>query len=162
MEDKHHAGVVIWRRNDATNRLEVLVMNVTSTYPDPRTGGQKTSGPHVKFVGGMQRLPDDSFEVSVTREIVEETYLRYSGPIQEIGDPIPVRDWNDQSIVDHVKRCALVPFTECSGEMRKDWLTDGNDKMSPPYWLPLDEVGRELYRTHQPFLMAAREALAFS
>ena len=162
MEDKHYVGAVIWRRNAATHRLEVLVMDVTSTYKDKHSGEQKISGPHVKFIGGMRRLPEDTIEVSLTREIVEETYLRYSGPLQELGEPIPVRDRGNRSVIDHVKRGFLVPFDQCTGELRTETLIDDNDEMSPPRWEPIDEVGRYLYSTHQPFLLRAQDALAFS
>lgn len=161
MEPKHYVCAVIWRTNKETGRKEALVQKVTRTFKVAARGGVQTrmSKPQVVFVGGMQRMPDDSFEVTLTREIVEETYLRYSGELIEIGDPISVPDQENPGQIHHVKHAFLVPFEECTGELRTETITDDGDTMEPPYWVPIDEVGRELYHTHQPFRTAAAEAL---
>ncbi len=163
MEPKHYVAAVIWRTNPETRKKEVLIQRVVSEYSkwsDGREVRTKTP-PQPKFVGGMQRMTDDTVEVTLTREIVEETYLRYSGPLVPLGEPIPVPDRDNPRRIDHVKLAFLVPFSECTGELRTDVLTDGNDEMGVPYWVPLDEAGREIYRTHQEILRRAQEALPF-
>lgn len=160
MEPKHYTCAVIWRINEETGRKEVLVQRVTRTFKVVKDGIEKliTLKPVVQFIGGMQRMPDDTLEVTLTREIVEETYLRYSGELVEIGEPIHVEDRENPGCLHHVKRAFLVPFKECTGELRKETIDDG-DKMEPPYWVPVDEAGRVLHYTHQPFRTAADERL---
>jgi hypothetical protein len=161
MEPKHYVCAVIWRRNQAVaGGKELVVMNVTSTYRVPNCPEPKVTPVQTKFPGGMQRLPEDSVEVTLTRELVEETNLRYSGPLNEICK-IPVRDRDNQSVIDHHKHGILVPFEECTGVLRTDPLQDDNDYMSRPRWEPIDEVGRALYKTQQPILIAAIDALRF-
>lgn len=149
---KHFACAVIWRIQKG--KKELLVQDVISTYEGKR-GKQQT-----KFIGGMQRLPEDSIEVTLTREIVEESYLRYSGSLNEIWAGV-VYDRNHPEKVHHTKHGFLVPFVECTGELRSEPIDDSNDYMFPPEWLPADEVGRRLYSSHQPILLAALHHLSF-
>ncbi len=161
MEPKHYVCAVIWNPNPAVSGgIELVVMDVISTYRLPHCLERKTTAIQTKFPGGMQRLPEDSTEVTLTRELVEETNLRYSGALVEVCK-IPVRDRNDPSIIDHYKHGILVPLKDCTGVLRSEPLQDDNDWMSAPRLVPIDEAGRVLYKTQQPILLAAIDALRF-
>lgn len=147
-QQKHCAIAVVYRRT-ANGKIEVLLDDVVSTIPKT---GEKTPRRTV-FPGGMQRESVDPIDVTLSRELAEETFLRYSGTLDQIYT-VPVVDRGDRTKVDHVKSAFLIPFSECSGELRTVDLPDANDYHYPPYWEPIEEAGRKLQNSHQPILLA--------
>lgn len=149
MEPKHYAAAVVWDYIPGTRRIHVVLEDVITTYPPGQQGKRQT-----KFPGGMQREPIDPISVTLSRELAEETFLRYSGELVEIWSQ-PVFDRVDGAKLDHTKHAFLVPYSECTGELRTVELQDQNDLMFPPYWEPMETAHHKLWRTHQPILVAA-------
>ena len=144
---KHYACAVIWRYSPDMRCIEFLVLDVVSH--DNR--GQKT-GKQTKFPGGCERMENDPIDVTLRREIVEETYLAFlPQDAKKIWEkPIHGRD--------HVKYGFLLFYGKCRGELRKEPLTDTGDQMSPPYWVEYKELRYKLYDTHQePYMLAIQE-----
>ena len=67
----HFVCGMIWRWNDEISEVEFLVIDSVST--DRRTG--QTSPKQTKFPGGCNRVSDEPLEVTLQREVLEETYL---------------------------------------------------------------------------------------
>lgn len=155
MEPKHYVCAVIWRRRPASGAIEFLVQDGYSTNPE--TG--RKSDMQTKFPGGMQRLPTDRISVTLPREILEETYLSFN-----INNAVEiwrqeVFDRRDPTKLDHTKHAFLVSAEDCTGELRTETITDANDEILPPYWEPAETLGRKLFHTHQPILLAAMRYL---
>ncbi len=140
----HFACAVIWRRHPDTEDIEFLVIDSVSS--DRRTGLK--SEKQTKFPGGMNRVPSEPLEVTIKREVLEETYLAFTRW---------QRIWEKQT-AEHTKYGFLVRYEDCRGELRRESLNDNGDEMSPPYWVSASTLGRILFHTHQlPFLAACRE-----
>lgn len=145
-DSEHFACAAIWRRHGGS--VEFLVMDVVS--PDHRgERGQKQT----KFPGGCQRKHNDPVDVTLRREIAEETFLAFMPESAKQIAEFPVRGAR------HTKYCFLIPYEECQGELRKEILVDDGDEMSPPYWVDFRWLAQDLWRTHQNFYKLAVEEL---
>ena len=143
----HYVCVMIFRSCDTKRDVEFLVMDSVST--DPRSG--KKTNKQVKFPGGMNRIPDESIQLTLQREALEETHLAL---LPEAGKEV----WKKEVNAEHVKYGFLVNFQHCRGELRTEVLHDSGDEMSPPYWATVSDLRFVLYDTHQPpFVAACRE-----
>ncbi len=145
----HFACVMIWRKSSANGEYEFLVVDSVSTHPE--TG--RKSGPHMKFPGGMNRIPDESVDLTGKREVLEETYLAFIR-FEKV--------WERRVSEEHTKYGLLVRWEDCRGEMRKDFLIDNGDEMSRPHFEPLSRLKFDLFPGHQPPLLAAMEFLGIS
>lgn len=145
----HDVRIVIYRTNPLAGRIEVLAIDSVSTHPE----SQKTTLVQTKFPGGTNReCLEESPEGTRDREALEETGLTFSSSVQ-LGEPDPdPRGFN--------RYYFLVRDEDCRGELRKEVLYDNGDRISPPYWVPIEEIGRVLFRTHQAPLLRALDYLS--
>lgn len=148
MTPTHFVCVVIYRTS-AKGEFEFIVIDSTST--NPRNG--RKSDKHTKFPGGMNRIPDESIDLTGKREVLEETYLAFVR-FEKI--------WEKKVSEEHAKHGLLVRFEDCRGDLRTEVLIDNGDEMSPPYWATVSELKWKLFSGHQPALLAAMEYLGLS
>lgn len=148
-QKSHFVCAVIWRRNQDTGQIELLVVDSVST--DPRSNIQ--SRIQTKFPGGMNRPnTEESVLMTLRREILEETHLAI---LESDGEEI----WKLDKSSGHTKYGFLVPFDKCRGGLRTAPLVENGDEVSSPYWVVAYELGRKLYETHQPPFIAAMRRL---
>lgn len=140
----HFVCGVIWRWNDESVEVEFLVIDSVST--DPRTGLK--SPKQTKFPGGCNRVPDEPVEVTLQREVLEETYLACL--------PTNAKEvWKKRISEEHIKYGFLIEVSTCRGELRKELLDDTGDVMSPPRWERVSVLKHTLFSGHQgPFVKA--------
>jgi 8-oxo-dGTP pyrophosphatase MutT (NUDIX family) len=137
------AGAVVYK----VERGQVYLLVQNSRSQDPRFRRQPV---HVKFPGGTDDgcSSDISPKDTLRRELREETGLRYGEPDPKILCSLPpVREGELHRFF------YLVPFEDCRGSLRHGEITDGRDLISSPRWVRADELGRELYKTHQRALL---------
>jgi|SRR3989344_8712131 len=140
----HNVCTVIWRRNPVNDALEILVVRSQTTYRGRVTPWR------VKFPGGGQEGPNESVEGTRDREVWQETGLAFR---------VSKEIWRDDSNPGHIKYGFMASYTECYGELRKERVIDINDELEPPYWAPVETLGRELFEKHQPLFMEALRRL---
>lgn len=141
-EKSHFVCAIIWRRNKS-GEVEFLVIDSVST---DRLGRQ--SKKHVKFPGGMNRVREESVELTLQREVLEETHLSLL--------PDKAKELcRIEATPSHTKYGFLVSFEDCRGTLRLEMLHDNSDKMWPPRWVSAAVLGRELFERHQPFYLKA-------
>ena len=146
----HFVCGMIWRWNDEISEVEFLVIDSVST--DPRTG--RSSSKQTKFPGGCNRVPDEPVEVTLQREVLEETYLAcLPNNSKEI--------WKKEVGMEHVKYGFLIMASTCRGKLRKECLSDNGDEMSPPYWESVSNLKHTLFGGHQEPFLSALEYLEF-
>lgn len=146
MSLSHFVCTMICRMNPVHKEFEFLVIDSVST--DPKNGHKSPN--HTKFPGGMNRIPDESIDLTGKREVLEETHLAFNR-FEKV--------WEKQVNSEHTKYGLLVRFEDCRGELRKDVLHDNGDDMSPPYWERISTLKSKLFRGHQMALLAAMEEL---
>ncbi|MBX4206326.1 NUDIX hydrolase [Candidatus Parcubacteria bacterium] len=147
----HFSCGLIYRNNPTSGRLEFLVHDVISTK------GERVSPKQTKFPGGNNRTtinPEETPEFTAAREILEETYLTVAPEnLQKIWEYEAPSDHDKPG--QHTKYGFLVSLGECQGTIRTTILTDNEDTMGVPYWLPPEELKFRLFGGHQiPFLRA--------
>jgi 8-oxo-dGTP pyrophosphatase MutT (NUDIX family) len=121
----------------------VLVVDVNTLVPDYITTPTQT-----KFPGGKEDPVDggDPFYTAI-REVHQETGLEIplTSP-REILCKVEVTE-------EHFRIFYLIRFGSCRGEVKKTETLDEKSTVSAPRWVPIEEVGRELYWSHQPALL---------
>lgn len=137
------AGAVVYK----VERGQVYLLVQNSRSLDSRFRSQPGQ---VKFPGGTDsgHSTDRSPRDTLRRELREETGLRYTKPHTKILCSIPPRVEGELH-----RFFYLVPFEDCRGSLRYREIVDGRDLISPPHWVRAEEVGRELYWTHQKALL---------
>lgn len=140
-DKKRHTAVGIWKRSPEGGIL-VLVQNTRSL--DPRFENQPS---RTGFPGGGEK-PEDHGNAIATgiREVEEETFLHFIG-----GSVKTFPEFEEKEII---KTLLLINRSSFNGVVRRSLLIDGSDLIQPPVFLPITELGRTLYDTHQPFLLA--------
>lgn len=139
----HFVAVVIYRKNQANEEVEFLVIDYRSI--NPRTG-QKTQL-QTKFVGGTNKeCPRESVEATRDREVLEEASLSFQTSKQV---------WKKEVSSDHTRYGFIVDFRYCEGELRQVPINDDGDALSVPYWVPATTLGRVLWPSHQGLYLAA-------
>lgn len=146
----HFVCVVLYRCNLEAGCLEFLVVDYRST--NPKTG--QPTELQTKFPGGCNRVPDEPVEVTLQREILEETYLACL--------PNNSKEVWKKEIGEHTKYGFLVNLDTCRGELRTEILNDQGDELSPPRWVPAATLGRELFHGHQGVYLAACRELGIT
>ena len=146
----HFVCGMIWRWNDEISEVEFLVIDSVST--DLRTGC--TSPKQIKFPGGCNRVPDEPIELTLQREILEETYLACLPNNSK-------KIWEKKVGEEHVKYGFIIVANTCRGELRKEFLDDNGDKMSPPRWERVSVLKHDLFPGHQEPFMRALEYLEY-
>ncbi|OHA91229.1 MAG: hypothetical protein A2758_02020 [Candidatus Zambryskibacteria bacterium RIFCSPHIGHO2_01_FULL_49_18] len=145
-EKSHFVCAVIWRKAQSINGIKAYEFLVIDSVSTDRVG--RKSNRHVKFPGGMNRVREESVELTLQREVLEETHLAL---LPDMATEL----CRIQSGPDHTKYGFLVRFDDCRGRLRSESLHDNGDEMSEPRWVPADVLGRELFEKHQPFFMEA-------
>ncbi|MCX6702114.1 MAG: NUDIX domain-containing protein [Candidatus Zambryskibacteria bacterium] len=127
------AGAVVWKREEG--KIYLLVQDSKSM--DQRYICKPLQ---TKFPGGTNRghKEDSSASETLIRELEEETNLRLRLGVR----PRILRVIGRQVFF-------LVSIDDCVGILRREQILDGDDTLSPPYWVKADELGRVLYKTHQ-------------
>ncbi len=141
-DKKRHTAVILWKYGPDGGIL-VLVQNTRSL--DPRFENQPS---RTGFPGGGEK-PEDRCDPVATgiREVEEETSLHF------IGGPVTVFPEIEEK--ETIKTFLLIKKSSFTGVVRQKPIMDGTDLIQPPVFLPLTELGRTLYETHQPGLIAA-------
>ena len=147
----HFVCGLIWRWNDDIREVEFVVIDSVST--DPKTG--RKSKKEMKFPGGCNRVPDEPIELTLQREILEETYLAIL--------PNNAREiWKKEvGGGEHTKYGFLINEVNCRGELRKEFLNDHGDEMSPPRYERVSVLKHALYPGHQEPFAKALEYLEY-
>lgn len=141
---KTHFVCAVISRTNRDGSLEFLVVDYRST--NPKTG--QPTELQTKFPGGCNRVPDEPVEVTLQREILEETYLAC---LPDNSKEV----WKKEVGEQHIKYGFLIGMDDCRGELRTEVLNDQGDELSPPRWVPATTLGRELFHSHQGVYLAA-------
>lgn len=134
---RHNGAMIIADRT--YRRPYFLVEEVHFTHPEYRF-----HKPQVKFPGGSNK--DQIMEikplVTAVREAREETGLVLNPGVE----PVLVYSNDDPLNLKFFYFACLYDF---SGKIRTDWIMDGLDALSPPFWLGEEGMDR-IYKTHRP------------
>lgn len=151
---KTHFACALIYDEIAPGQFAFVVQKVTST----RAG--RAGKPKIKFPGGIGRLnctPEETPELTVQREILEETHLAVNpGNLEKIWEQQVPPD-EDKPEEEHTKFGFLTPLKQCRGVLRTETLYDNGDTMEPPFLMPVDELKTKLFEGHQaPFIGACK------
>ena len=143
----HNVCTVIWRRSETTGIIELLTVRSRTTFRG------KTTVWRIKFPGGGQEGPKEPIEGTRDREVWQETHLSFMKSEQIWINPVNP---------EHTRYGYLVAETDCSGELRRDFLKEGDDELESPLWKDASTLYLELYEKHQALLLAALRKLGLA
>ena len=141
------AGAVVFHIIDGV--LHLLLINVTTTNLK-----HAWQGTQVKFPGGSgkDRPEENDPWVTCQRELLQETGLRVKPGVKaRVIFEVTGEDG-------HVKVFFLIDFEDCRGDLRQEDIMDGEDRLSPPFWVDQYMADWLVYDTHQPALIRAIES----
>lgn len=141
----HSACNVVYREGD--DGLELLVIDYQSV--DPETN--KLTKKEVRFPAGTSQTGEfgESTEETSVRKLQEET-----GLLAIDTERIAKRPYED-----HIKYVFLISYRDCLGELRQEPITIGGDRMSTPYWVPVEKLRSLIAPVHFWAYRAACEKL---
>src|SRR3989344_3495937 len=139
---------VVFRTNPENGNIEFLVLE-----PERLTASKFRPQGHklIEFPGGTnaentKEIPKDTLK----REMLEETHLSFSD-CKLVGE--------ERIGVSTLRYNYLISFDDCTGEMRKEEIWDGQKKLSAPFWVEARELRHQICDTHQNLLLLAGREL---
>lgn len=141
MVRRHNGAMIIADRT--YRRPYFLFEEVHFTHPDYRL-----HKPQVKFPGGSNK--DQIMEIDPLVTAVRENQEETSLILRPWVEPVLVYS-NDDPL--NLKFFYFANLEDFSGKIRTDWIMDGLDALSPPFWLGEEESDR-VYKTHRPAFLA--------
>ncbi len=141
------AGIA-WRLNNG--ELEVLVLDSYTTIES----WEKRSHPRTKFPGGGNReYANETARHTLNREYVHETGLTFpENAILIWRNRKPSTYPKGET---HIQYFYAAPEKEVTGPMRTDVIQDGNEWLSPPYWMSASVLSKSkqlLYWHRRPLI----------
>lgn len=159
-EPSHYCGLVVIRFSpEIAGELEGLVTNYQKL-------GSRTQ---IKWAGGTSKNGEEPFAdmvKTVRREAKEEIGDEKLPPkfhikIELSDEALKGRLLGKPTVLSptHAQYFYFVAYDEMAGTLRQRDVWDGDEKLSPPYWLETEKLAERIFHSHRPALFEALEFL---